>query len=233
MSFGSNVIKYSYIFGLAIQTMPSELYPQIRRVRLGTPRFSGFLIERPQVWVSVRRPAILIVLCRFSQPLHSNIILLLPLQVFFLDHLTFVCYVTYAVDELLLNRLESIRQSRIVKYPPEPRVAVLRPNLATWALWSSLLVKTRRQCRVTWVYSDRRRRNLVFRVDRAQAHIAMGDTWSSWQDNGNIMGPGQNIHHIATSEVIRPPRDGIPVLWTTYMRLLNCVTSCPTFVSYS
>jgi hypothetical protein len=45
------------------------------------------------------------------------------------------------------------------------------------------------------------KKNPVFGVDRVQVYITMEDTWSGWQDNGNIMDPGQNIHHIATSEV--------------------------------
>ena len=77
----------------------------------------------------------------------------------------------------------------------------------------------------------------VFRVDRVQLYITMGDTWSGWQDNGNIMDPGQNIHHIAASEVTdrqtdRPPEDEIPISWTTYMRVLNCVLLCCPYYSY-
>ena len=44
-------------------------------------------------------------------------------------------------------------------------------------------------------------KNPVFSVDGLQVYITMGDTWSGWQDNGNIMDPGPNIHHIAASEV--------------------------------
>lgn len=44
-------------------------------------------------------------------------------------------------------------------------------------------------------------KNPVFSVDGVQVYITMEDTWSGWQDNGNIMDPGPNIHRIAASEV--------------------------------
>ena len=76
-------------------------------------------------------------------------------------------------------------------------------------------------------------KNPVFSVDWVQVYIRMGDTWSGWQDNGNIMDPGPNIHHIAAFRSYRPTEDQIPISWTTYMRVLNCVLLCPPYNSDS
>ena len=69
-------------------------------------------------------------------------------------------------------------------------------------------------CSVTWVYCATLpgpwKKNPVLSVDRVQVYITMEDTWSGWQDNGNIMDPGQSIHHIATSEVTDQQKTKFP-----------------------
>ena len=77
-------------------------------------------------------------------------------------------------------------------------------------------------------------KNPVLSVDGVQVYITMGDTWSGWQDNGNIMDPGRSKyppHRCFRS--YRPAEDQIPISGTTYMRLLNCVVLCPPYNSNS
>lgn len=89
-----------------------------------------------------------------------------------------------------------------------------------------------RECAVLWrAWSlEQWIRNPVSTV--SWLYITMDDTWSSWQDNGNIMDPGQNIHHVATSELtdrhkMKFPSPG-PHTWgySTSSWLSAIVSSC-------